>query len=283
MRRSTPLLAVLAFVAAVLACDPDPAPPPDGGGGGPPIVPAAHAADVELAAQAADSFDVLATWRPVVFLEDTVRSYVRSTGRDDGSWTDEDTISAVGSETFSAPSPPAGSTATYFYCLRSRGANEVGDTVTTPDSLAACAGFQYTAPTSTPPPPDSLEVDPQQTLALDSLVLQPTSLTVRPLTGAGVDSTTEIVQVYDRQGVIDTVTDTAARAEFEMQALLYADGAVVGCDGYCDTVPISAGAWQEDGVPVYIAGRDGYDVGEEWVARRLPWLRQLTRSEEGRG
>lgn len=236
MRKWTPLAAVLLLTAAILSCDD----PPDVG------PPEADAATIELSAQAADSFEIMATWRPTTFLGDTVDTYLRDVGRQDGTWADFDTVSAVGSELRAIPSPPAGSTAVYDYCLRSVGVDEVGDTVSTPDSLAACATFQYTAPTSLPPAPDSLEVDPQAAIALDSAVLYPADLTLQ-------------------------VGDTA-----QLTMALYVDGQVVGCSGACDTVAISAADWDR-GAPVYIAQRPGYPFGEEWMARRLPWLRQLER------
>lgn len=250
MKKLMPLIAVLLFVVGITAC---PSSPEESG-----AVPAASASELSLAQQSADTFEVMATWQPVVFLNDTVRSYIRRVGTDQATFSDSSIINATGSEIKQIPSPPAGSTYNYFYCLQSRGVNEVGDTVATPDSMAACTSFQYTAPTSTPPPPDSLEVNPQQTLALDSLVLYPDSIQME---------------------VGDTVQLTAA---------VYKDGYVVGCSGACDTVMITPFSWDRD-MPVVAMGRYrlpkyfGQEPSLEAFARdnlelmavRLQWFRQL--------
>ena len=89
-------------------------------------------------------------------------------------------------------------------------------------------------------------MDPNQAIALDSMTVYPAELSLQ-------------------------VGDTA-----QLTAALYMDGQVVGCSGACDTVPISAADWDQ-GAPVYIAQRPGYEFAEEWMARRLPWLRQLRR------
>lgn len=252
VKRLSPTAAVLVFLAAILSCDTG---PPDDGRGTP-IVPAAAAAEVELAAQEADTFEIVATWPPQTFLGDTIRTYIRDVGREDGSWADFDTLSAVGSEMGSIPAPPAGSTAVYNYCLRGVGVDEIGDTVSTPDSLAACTSFQYTSPTSFPPPPDSVTVE-VGVVTLDS------------------------AWMYDDRGNFLAADDTLVEYNLdpgetvEQTYVAFSGGEIVLCGGACDTVPIAAAGWDDD-VPYYIAMRPGYGFSEQ-MARRLPWLRVLRR------
>lgn len=267
------ILAVVFASLAAAAC----------GDGGPPAELRAApppSPGMDLVAQAADTFEVVATWSPVVFQGDTIREFVRETGYDDGTAELQDTLQAVGSETFELPSPPEGETMEGFYCIRSLRRASDGSPVVAPtdsSSYRRCVDFQYTSPLSFPPPPDSLEVNPQQAVALDSIRILPDTLRFTFLTEAGKDSTTQVERVFVAGGPVPrdtTVTDTAPTATSHVAALLYAGGEVVGCDGDCSGFPISTAGW-EDGVPVYLSGRPGYDVGEEWQARRLPWFRVL--------
>lgn len=253
---------------------------PDDGGPGEELraAPPPASSSVDMTAQQADSFTVVATWSPVVFQGDTIREYVRETGYDDGTAEMQDTLQAIGSETFELPSPPEGETMTGFYCLRSvRRASDGSPVVAPPDSSDGrrCVSFQYTSPLSFPPPPDSLEVSPEQAVALDSVRVLPDTIRFTFLTEAGKDSTTELERVFVEGGAVPrgtTTVDTVPSATTHVAALLYADGEVVGCDGDCNQFPISAAGW-ENGVPYYIAGRTGYV--NEFMARRLPWFRQL--------
>lgn len=259
------------------------------GGDGPPgearAAPPPASVGMELAAQAADTFTVVATWSPVVVEGDTIREYVREAGFNDGSFeTGSDTLAAVGSETLDLPAPPEGETVDGFYCLRSVRRAADGSPVVAPvDStdFRACAGFQYTSPLSFPPPPDSLEVEPQQATAIDSVRILPDSIQFTFLTDAGADSTTVARQVFIEEWPVteyrvrvDTGA-TAAEATVPLAALLLYEGEVVGCDGDCDQFPIAAAGW-DDGVPYRLAGRPGYELGAEWRVERLPWFRELT-------
>lgn len=234
-------------------------------------VPASPAqATFALAGMVQDTFTVLATWEPVEFLGDTVSEYRRHLVRTDTSGLDlQDTLSAVGSETLEVVGPSAGQTATYDYCLWSRALNEAGEVVES--ESPTCASFQYTSPTSFPPPPDSLEVNPQQALAVDSLDVVPDSLRMAFDVDAAGD-TTWLYTLAWHEGVL---IDSVAGNTYPMRAEVYKDGEIVGCAGACDGVVIQPATWDE-GVPVVMVGRPAYPAGEEWMADRLPWLRQLT-------
>lgn len=262
------------------------------GGGSPPgearAAPAPEGASMELVAQEADSFTVVATWSPVVFNGDTIREYVREAGYDDGTAEVADTLEAVGSETFSLPSPPEGETMQGFYCIRSAYRDADGGLVVAPtdsSSLRRCVDFQYTSPLSFPPPPDSLEVSPGQATTIDSVRILPDSIQFTFLTDARADSTTVARQVFIEEWPVTSYqvrVDTGATAEeatVPVAALLLSGGEVVGCDGDCSQFPIAAAGW-DGGVPYRFAGRPGFQVGQEWQAKRLPWLRVL---DGGRG
>lgn len=223
------LAAVLALVLTTTACpapDADAAPPP------PETV---ERMDLEPIVQA-DTFTVVATWPPVVFSGDTITSYRRTLTRTDttGLALDAD-ISALGSETVNVTSPAPGETGAYRYCLRSR--NDFGLSA---DS--SCAAFQYTNPDTLPPPPDSVTVDTQLALAVDSLTVDPSDTTI------------------------------AVGESFQLRARLWKDGEVVGCAGRCESTTISAAKFVQH-VPLYLKGRPGY--WGEWMGSRLPWLRRL--------
>lgn len=200
----------------------------------------------ELRAQAADSFQVAALWPPVVFQGDTIRSFHRhSTRTDTSGYVQTDTISAVGSETLVIPSPRPGATGEYSYCLRSQ--NDFGLSA---DS--ACAFYTYTNPDTLPPPPDSVTVEPPVAVTFDSV---------------------RIFAVGDSTS-LDTLRLEVGEVA-EVAAALYRDGRVVGCAGApCDSIPIYPAAWVKR-APYYVAQREGYPLGQEWVAKRLPWLRRL--------
>lgn len=268
--------AVFALTAGIAGC----------GDGGPPGSDELRAAPppdagprLAMGAQQADTITLLATWNPVEFRGDTIREYVREVGYDDGSWEAQDTVQAVGSETLDVPVTAAeGETVIGFYCLRSlRRAADGGPVVAPEDDaeMRRCTGWQYTAPLDFPPPPDSLDVSPEQAVAIDSMRILPDSVHFVYLTDAGPDSTTEIHRAYfDEWPVLERTirVDTIPTASIHMAALLLKDGEIVGCDGDCSQFPLSAAGW-DDGVPYYVSGRPGYE--DEWRVRRLPWFRQL--------
>lgn len=294
-------LAALLTVALAVGCGGDVSPDPVR------AAPAPENARLSLAAQAADTFTVVATWSPVVVEGDTIREYVREAGWDDGSWEIQDTIQAVGSETVAVPAPAEGETITGFYCLRSVRRAGDGSAVVAPQDSAdfrKCAGWQYTAPLSFPPPPDSLEATPQAALAIDSIVVYPKVMQFRaaaladehpwPDTGFTVERGAMLVQVLHdptgwedstweiREGWVQQGGQTVYRVYTAQgpngshpTAAIYEDGVITGCDGQCDTVTVNAAGWR-DGVPFYLVGRPGYPVGEEWMVSRLPWFRQLS-------
>lgn len=224
----SPLL--LAIVPALYGC-----PGPPDAGAAPPAPETAASMELAPIVQA-DTFTVVATWPAVVFAGDTIRTYQRTLTRTDTTGVAlDDSIAAIGSETVDLASPAPGATGSYRYCLRSR--NDFGLST---DS--ACAAFQYTNPDTLPPPPDSVTVDTQLAIAVDSLTLDPEDTTI-------------------------VVGDS-----YQLRARLWKDGEVVGCAGRCGSTTISAAKFVRH-VPLYLKGRPGY--WGEWVAARLPWIRPL--------
>lgn len=107
--------------------------------------------------EAGDSIRVEATWPPVVFQGDTVRSWRRTFTRTDADQTfgidDNASLTATTSESFVVLGPDPGVEATYRYCLRAR--NEFG---TSADSTCATASFEASVDSTPPPPPDSIDL-----------------------------------------------------------------------------------------------------------------------------
>lgn len=253
----------VAFAVMVVACEPPsaeataPDPPPYG--------------TMQLTAQEADTFTVIATWTPVIYRQDTVRQYLRVLDRTDTSGVSlNDTIAAVGSETLEIPAPAAGATATYEYCLRSLAVNEA-DTLAASPFPGTCASFQYTSPVTFPPPPDSLDVEAQQTVAIDSVDVVPDSLRMVFDVDAQGDTAWLYTLAWHRGVRIDSVGGN----QYQMRAELYKDGEIVGCAGACSGVVLKPARWDEQNLPVVLRGREGYPAGQEWMADRLPWLREL--------
>lgn len=309
-RRSTAppwrLLAALAVAAALVfaGCEPDapdpqppPATPPS------PVVPQLAMTGMHFAAaQQADSFTVVSTWPPVVFHGDTIRTYRRTLTRVDTAQDltadDNARIQAVGSETVRAASPAPGTTGDYRYCLRS----ESGAGVLSSDST--CAAFTFTNPDTVPPPPDSVDVDTQVALAVDSIVAYPKVVKTRPLRVLDTlpfrsvdtavarntvalslhlpdptwrESTTVVWRIWAMpEGTPDaTRMDTYPQLPpIQTTAAIYYRGEVVGCSGACDTVPVAPALFQRH-MPVAFRSRSGYPTSAgEWVPYRLPWFRQ---------
>lgn len=209
------MLAAVIAAVAVAACTPADAAPP------------APKLNLEVAQAAGDTFPVYARWDTLQWSGSVIHTYARIVGDSAGTFSDSLDMEAVAADTAWFPVPDPGTTRGYFYCIRAHPvSSRIGPRV--------CGGFRVTRLDTTAVPAPNLQVSPgSDTLAallqLDSLTVTPDSLAVRNFQVTLAGDTSAYVLAYDRHVRVDSV----AGHSYQLTALLWEGGRVVGCGGNC--------------------------------------------------